>query len=100
MALNLSLVSPYLDKGADFASGVNFAVAGATALDRSVLLLSGVMAPPASVPLSSQLDWFKSHLNATCPSQEGSYVRFGNSSVEVNCHMIWKISDLTPIYSK
>ncbi|CAD6256946.1 unnamed protein product [Miscanthus lutarioriparius] len=70
MALNLSLVSPYLDKGADFASGVNFAVAGATALDRSVLLLSGVMAPPASVPLSSQLDWFKSHLNATCPSQE------------------------------
>jgi hypothetical protein len=74
MALNLSLVSPYLDKGADFASGVNFAVAGATALDRSVLLLSGVMAPPASVPLSSQLDWFKAHLNATCPSQEGSYV--------------------------
>ncbi|XP_062197693.1 acetylajmalan esterase-like [Phragmites australis] len=70
MALNLSLVSPYLDKGADFASGVNFAVAGATALDRGVLLQSGVMMPPASVPLSSQIDWFKSHLNATCPSQE------------------------------
>ncbi|XP_062182968.1 GDSL esterase/lipase At5g03980-like [Phragmites australis] len=70
MALNLSLVSPYLDKGADFASGVNFAVAGATALDRGALLQSGVMMPPASVPLTSQLDWFKSHLNATCPSQE------------------------------
>ncbi|OEL36337.1 Acetylajmalan esterase [Dichanthelium oligosanthes] len=70
MALNLSLVNPYLDKGADFASGVNFAVAGATALDRAVLLESGVMMPPASVPLSSQLDWFKSHLNATCGSQE------------------------------
>lgn len=69
MALNLSLVSPYLDKGADFASGANFAVAGATALDRAVLLQSGIMAPPASVPLSSQLDWFKAHLNATaCPS--------------------------------
>nr|CAB3504971.1 unnamed protein product [Digitaria exilis] len=70
MALNLSLVSPYMDKGADFASGVNFAVAGATALDRAVLLQSGVMMPPASVPLSTQLDWFRSHLNATCGSQE------------------------------
>ncbi|CAL4984425.1 unnamed protein product [Urochloa decumbens] len=70
MALNLPLVSPYLDKGADFAGGVNFAVAGATALDRAVLLQGGVMMPPASVPLSTQLDWFKSHLNATCGSQE------------------------------
>ncbi|WVZ51544.1 hypothetical protein U9M48_002681 [Paspalum notatum var. saurae] len=70
MALNLSLVSPYLDKGADYSSGVNFAVAGATALDRGVLLQSGVMMPPASVPLSSQLDWFKSHLNDTCATQE------------------------------
>jgi hypothetical protein len=73
MALNLSLVSPYLDKGADFASGANFAVAGATALDGAVLLQSGIMAPPASVPLSSQLDWFKAHLNATaCPSLQGA----------------------------
>ncbi|CAL4993054.1 unnamed protein product [Urochloa decumbens] len=70
MALNLPLVSPYLDKGADFTGGVNFAVAGATALDRAVLLQDGVMMPPASVPLSTQLDWFKSHLNATCGSQE------------------------------
>ena len=72
MALNLSLVSPYMDKDADFASGVNFAVAGATALDRAVLLQGGVMMPPASVPLSTQLDWFRSHLNATCASEEGS----------------------------
>jgi len=70
MALNLSLVSPYMDKDADFASGVNFAVAGATALDRAVLLQGGVMMPPASVPLSTQLDWFRSHLNATCASEE------------------------------
>ncbi|TKW00887.1 hypothetical protein SEVIR_8G141900v4 [Setaria viridis] len=70
MALNLSLVNPYMDKAADFASGVNFAVAGATALDRAVLLQVGVMMPPASVPISTQLDWFRSHLNATCGSQE------------------------------
>ncbi|BAH95292.1 GDSL esterase/lipase At5g03980 [Oryza sativa Japonica Group] len=70
MALNLSLVSPYLEKGARFESGVNFAVAGATALDRSYLLQSGVVMPPASVPLSSQLDWFRSHLNSTCSSHQ------------------------------
>uniref|UniRef100_A0A0D9XSG6 Esterase n=1 Tax=Leersia perrieri TaxID=77586 RepID=A0A0D9XSG6_9ORYZ len=70
MALNLSLVSPYLEKGASFESGVNFAVAGATALDRTYLLQSGIMMPPASVPLSSQLDWFRSHLNSTCSSQQ------------------------------
>jgi hypothetical protein len=75
MALNLPLVSPYMDKAADFSSGVNFAVAGATALDRAALLQSGVMMPPASVPLTSQLDWFKSYLNATCDSPEGTYVR-------------------------
>uniref|UniRef100_A0A0E0MFU2 Esterase n=1 Tax=Oryza punctata TaxID=4537 RepID=A0A0E0MFU2_ORYPU len=56
--------------GASFESGVNFAVAGATALDRSYLLQSGVVMPPASVPLSSQLDWFRSHLNSTCSSQQ------------------------------
>lgn len=76
MALNLPLVSPYMDKSADFSRGVNFAVAGATAMDRVSLLTSGVMMPPASVPLTSQLDWFKSYLNSTCSSPEGTYVYY------------------------
>jgi hypothetical protein len=72
MALNLPLINPYLDKSADFSSGVNFAVAGATALDRTYLLQNAIIMPPGNMPLSSQLDWFRSHLNATCPSQEGN----------------------------
>ncbi|KAJ3671819.1 hypothetical protein LUZ60_007898 [Juncus effusus] len=70
MDLNLSLINPYLDKSADFSNGVNFAVAGATAMDRSVLLENGVVMPPASAPLSSQLEWFNSHLNSTCSSKD------------------------------
>lgn len=70
MALNLPLVNPYLDKSADFSGGVNFAVAGATALDRTYLLQNAIIMPPGNTPLSSQLDWFKSHLNDTCHEGE------------------------------
>ncbi|XP_078181581.1 GDSL esterase/lipase At5g03980-like [Carex rostrata] len=69
MDLNLTLIKPYLDKSSDFSNGVNFAVAGATALDRTVLLENGIGFPPASIPLSSQLEWFNSYLNSTCSSQ-------------------------------
>lgn len=76
MALNLPLVNPYLDKSADFSGGVNFAVAGATALDRTYLLQNAIIMPPGNTPLSSQLDWFKSHLNETC--QEGEQATISN----------------------
>ncbi|KAM0845358.1 hypothetical protein ACQ4PT_056429 [Festuca glaucescens] len=79
MALNLPLINPYLDKTADFSSGVNFAVAGATALDRTYLLQNAIIMPPGNMPLSSQLDWFKSHLNATCPSQEDCAKKLGRA---------------------
>ncbi|XP_074587751.1 GDSL esterase/lipase At5g03980-like isoform X1 [Curcuma longa] len=66
--LNLSLIDPYLLDGADFRSGVNFAVAGSTALDSSVLLQRSIIAPVTNKPLSVQLQWFKTHLNSTCSS--------------------------------
>ncbi|XP_051209169.1 acetylajmalan esterase [Lolium perenne] len=79
MALKLPLINPYLDKTADFSSGVNFAVAGATALDRTYLLQKAIIMPPGNMPLSSQLDWFKAHLNATCPSQEDCAKKLGGA---------------------
>ncbi|KAM0824073.1 hypothetical protein ACQ4PT_070446 [Festuca glaucescens] len=79
MALDLPLINPYLDKTADFSSGVNFAVAGATALDRTYLLQNAIIMPPGNMPLSSQLDWFKAHLNATCPSQEDCAKKLGGA---------------------
>ncbi|XP_072950306.1 GDSL esterase/lipase At5g03980-like [Typha angustifolia] len=67
-ALNISFINPYLDDSADFKNGVNFAVAGATALDKSFFLGKGIYMPLTS-PLNVQLGWFKEHLNSTCTSQ-------------------------------
>ncbi|KAJ0972796.1 hypothetical protein J5N97_020755 [Dioscorea zingiberensis] len=69
-ALNLPLVNPYLDKEANFEHGVNFAVAGATALETSFLAQKGILMPYTNASLSVQLDWFKTHLNSTCSSKE------------------------------
>lgn len=71
--LNLSLVNPYLLEGADFGSGVNFAVAGSTALDSSFFLQRSIFTPAANKPLSVQLQWFKTHLNSTCSSTAGKF---------------------------
>ncbi|KAJ8425154.1 hypothetical protein Cgig2_003122 [Carnegiea gigantea] len=65
-ALNLPFLDPYLDKQGNFTHGVNFAVAGATALNISTLAAKNIHIAP-SVTRSSllvQLDWFKAHLNA------------------------------------
>jgi len=62
-ALNLPFLDPYLDENGNFTHGVNFAVAGATALNVSTLAAKNVTANVAT-SLLVQLDWFKSHLNA------------------------------------
>lgn len=66
-SLNLPFLNPYLDKsGVSFSQGVNFGVAGATAMNNSFLAKRNVAVVPYNVPLPSQLEWFKSHLNSTC----------------------------------
>ncbi|XP_020106598.1 sinapine esterase-like isoform X2 [Ananas comosus] len=79
MALNLSFINPYLDKSANFDNGANFAVAGATALDRSFFIERGIYSTFTNNPLSAQLDWFKAHLNSTCSSQQDCAKRLGQS---------------------
>ncbi|XP_039131570.1 GDSL esterase/lipase At1g28650-like [Dioscorea cayenensis subsp. rotundata] len=69
-ALNLPLINPYLEKDANFDNGVNFAVAGATALESSTLLQKGILAPYTNASLSVQLDWFKTYLNSKCTSKD------------------------------
>ncbi|XP_020272813.1 GDSL esterase/lipase At5g03980-like, partial [Asparagus officinalis] len=53
----------------DFKCGVNFAVAGATALDGSFFDSHGIANLFTHSSLSVQLKWFKSHLNSTCFSR-------------------------------
>ncbi|XP_020094051.1 GDSL esterase/lipase At5g03980-like [Ananas comosus] len=68
--LGLPYLNPYLEKDANFTYGVNFAVAGATALDASFFAEKGMMIPFTNSSLHVQLGWFKSHLKTICSSEE------------------------------
>ncbi|XP_038977610.1 GDSL esterase/lipase At1g28580-like [Phoenix dactylifera] len=68
-SLNLPFVNPYLDKEANFNHGVNFAVAGATALDHSFFKERGILMPYTNSSLNVQLDWLKTHLDSVCSSE-------------------------------
>ncbi|KAL3519935.1 hypothetical protein ACH5RR_018084 [Cinchona calisaya] len=65
----LPLIPPYLAgknvSGRDF-RGVNFAVAGATALDISFFKEKGIHNPVTNVSLGTQLRWFKDILPSLC----------------------------------
>ncbi|XP_073002473.1 acetylajmalan esterase-like [Typha latifolia] len=68
--LDLPLLNPYLDKQANFDNGVNFAVAGATALDQSFFAQGETLPPFTNSSLGVQLGWFKDYLKTICSSQE------------------------------
>ncbi|KAF9587426.1 hypothetical protein IFM89_002607 [Coptis chinensis] len=65
-ALGLSTPNPYLKPGVSFSNGVNFAVAGSTALNTSVLLQNGILSPVTNSSLLVQLDWFLAHYQNLC----------------------------------
>uniref|UniRef100_A0A1D1Z6H2 GDSL esterase/lipase At1g28570 n=1 Tax=Anthurium amnicola TaxID=1678845 RepID=A0A1D1Z6H2_9ARAE len=75
-AFNLPYLSPYLDKSAKFDRGVNFAVAGATALDLSFFRGKGIMLPYSNVSLDVQVGWFNDHLKDVCSSKEDCSKKF------------------------
>ncbi|XP_020573904.1 acetylajmalan esterase-like [Phalaenopsis equestris] len=70
MALNLSLINPYMDKTSKFDDGVNFAVAGATALDVPFFMSNDVIMPYAASSIGIQLSWFNTHLSSVCSTRE------------------------------
>ncbi|KAK4431798.1 GDSL esterase/lipase [Sesamum alatum] len=71
-SLGLPFVEPYFagkdaaEKGGSLSKGVNFAVAGATALENGFLEQRGIHNPFTNVSLETQLHWFKQFL-ATIP---------------------------------
>ncbi|KAF8387870.1 hypothetical protein HHK36_026532 [Tetracentron sinense] len=68
-AAGLPLLNPYLKRDADFTQGVNFAVAGSTALDTSSLAKRNILSPVTNSSLNVQLEWFKTHLSSICNSK-------------------------------
>ncbi|KAF8653351.1 hypothetical protein HU200_062323 [Digitaria exilis] len=81
--LNMPLLNPYLDKGADFTHGVNFAVAGATALDAASLAKRGVAVPHTNTSLAVQLQQFKDFMSANTKSPQEIRKKLGQSLVMV-----------------
>ncbi|KAG5541591.1 hypothetical protein RHGRI_021431 [Rhododendron griersonianum] len=64
-ASGLPFLSPYEKKDGDFKQGVNFAVAGATALPTEVLAKMNIANPDTNSSLKVQLDWMSGYFN-TC----------------------------------
>ncbi|CAA0814033.1 GDSL esterase/lipase [Striga hermonthica] len=63
------LLPPYQDTTADFSHGVNFAVAGATALSPQALASKNIRSGMTGNSLDVQLEWMSSHLNSTCSNR-------------------------------
>ena len=74
MYFHLPFLNPYLAKGSDFTKGANFAVAGATALDASVLAAQNISGPVTENSLRIQLQWFRSLLHTTFSNPRGTYI--------------------------
>ncbi|KAK1323733.1 GDSL esterase/lipase [Acorus calamus] len=69
--LGLPFLNPYLDKNASFEHGVNFAVAGVTALDKSFFTEKNIYVPFMNSSLGFQLNWLKGHLNSKFNNHPG-----------------------------
>ena len=70
-AFGLPYLEPYKKAHANFEHGVNFAVAGATALSEEALKAKNITNPATNSSLSVQLEWMASHFNSTCHTKQG-----------------------------
>ncbi|KAI8553990.1 hypothetical protein RHMOL_Rhmol05G0061900 [Rhododendron molle] len=68
MSAGLPLLDAYKNTGADFKHGVDFAVAGSTALPVETLADQNILSPVTTSSLGVQLDWMSTHFNSTCDS--------------------------------
>ncbi|KAK6246028.1 hypothetical protein SCA6_009118 [Theobroma cacao] len=72
LSAGIPFLEPYLNSDALFTRGrgVNFAVAGSTALPVETLAENNVLAPVTNSSLSRQLDWMFSYFNGICRDEE------------------------------
>ena len=84
--LGLPFLNPYLGKNKSFDHGVNFAVAGATAVDPADQYNLTVPVPVASNSLKVQLRWFKDFLKYTFGIDQGNHFVPPRSTVLSSLH--------------
>ncbi|KAL5723713.1 acetylajmaline esterase [Ranunculus cassubicifolius] len=80
-ANKLPQLRPYLEQSSNVDHGVNFAVAGSTALNSSFFTQRNLSVHVPNAPLSTQLTWFKDHLNHVCRNQTACAERLQHSLV-------------------
>nr|GLL17563.1 acetylajmalan esterase-like isoform X1 [Ipomoea trifida] len=66
LAFGLPLLNPYKNTNANFSNGVNFAVAGSTALSVEALAAKNIHDPLTASSLAVQLGWMDSYFNSIC----------------------------------
>ncbi|PSS29084.1 Acetylajmalan esterase [Actinidia chinensis var. chinensis] len=79
IALGLPLLNPYKMTDADFRHGVNFAVAGSTALPVEFLTKKNISSPATNSSLSVQLDWMLTHFDSLCHGKRDCSKKLENS---------------------
>ncbi|GLJ39122.1 hypothetical protein SUGI_0797340 [Cryptomeria japonica] len=65
-ALGLPFLQPYTHEQGDFSHGVNFAVAGSTAIDHDFYTRMNITFDQTPQSLGTQLQWYKSFMDKTC----------------------------------
>ncbi|XP_052188953.1 acetylajmalan esterase-like [Diospyros lotus] len=78
-AAGLPLLNPYKNMDANFRHGVNFAVAGSTALSTEHLASKNIVSPVTTSSLGIQLDWMTSHFSSICYSERDCVEKLKNS---------------------
>ncbi|KAK8651477.1 hypothetical protein V6N13_141078 [Hibiscus sabdariffa] len=79
LSAGLPLLDAYLNKDGIFDHGVNFAVAGATAMPVEDLYKINVSFVPTSMSLSEQLDWMSSYFDTTCRYDKDCFKKNGRA---------------------
>ncbi|XP_006656415.1 acetylajmalan esterase-like [Oryza brachyantha] len=79
--LGLPFLNPYLGKNKSFDHGVNFAVAGATAMDTADQFNGRFFTPFAANSLNVQLRWFKDFMKSSFGTDEDIRTRLQSSLV-------------------
>ncbi|CAA0821054.1 GDSL esterase/lipase [Striga hermonthica] len=78
-AAGLPLLHPYKDPNGEFSHGVNFAVAGSTALRSDTLAAMRVFSRGTRSSLDVQLGWLSTYLNSTCTDHKDCVEKVQNA---------------------
>ncbi|KAH7845686.1 hypothetical protein Vadar_004850 [Vaccinium darrowii] len=85
-AAGLPFLDAYKDTNGDFIHGVNFAVAGSTALSVDSLAKTNILSPVTTSSLGEQFDWMSKHFGSICNTSRGgndiNYALFQGKSIK------------------